>query len=150
LFNYGIALGYQQPYGGKAAAFYSVTSANYLTSMQIWAPKTSYIYGGKYISPNDSAPHDAPTVITGGSLVAGGWTVTATSSTPSGNATFPYLLDVTLTAANAQVFASVFNDAGISALWGTGDCNNDSLYMSMSPPTNGGLTLPSSQPASAG
>ena len=122
-YNYGIALGDQQ----KSVAFYSVTSANYETSQDIWAPKTGFIYGGQYINPVTNVAHDAPVVITGGSLQPG-WTVTATQPS-SGDPNYPYLLDVTLSAANASTFASVFHDEDIAALWGTGDCNNDSLYM---------------------
>jgi hypothetical protein len=125
-FNYGIALGYQQPYGGKAAAFYSVTPANYKTSIDIWGPQTGFIYAGQYVNPFTNVAHAAPTVITGGSIVPG-WTVTTSQSTVGG--TYPYLLDVTLTAGNGAMFAGIFGDKNIAAFWGTGDCNNDSLYM---------------------
>ena len=126
-FNYGISLGFQAGYGGVAKGLYAVTPADYDTSLEIWSGRTGYIYGGKYVSPNDGLNHDAPVVVTGGTLMPG-WTVTA-SRGPSGEGDFPYLLDITLTASNASVFSNVFNALTFDAFWGTGDCNNDSVYI---------------------
>lgn len=134
-YDYGIALGFQAPYGGVAKGFYALSPADYKTSFDIWSGKTKFIYGGKYVSPNDGLNHDAPTVVTGGTLVPG-WTVTASQSS-SGDATYPYLLDITITASNSNDFLDVFNDITFSAFWGTGDCNNDSVYIgNIDPPQN--------------
>ena len=134
-YTYGISLGFQAGFGGVAKGLYAVTSADYDTSVEIWSDKTGFIYGGKYISPNDGLNHDAPVVVTGGTL-APGWTVTA-SQGPSGEVAFPYLLDITLTASNPSDFSDVFNALAFDAFWGTGDCNNDSFYIAnIDPPQN--------------
>lgn len=131
LYNFAIALGAQAPYGGVTAGLYAV-SGNYQTSIDRWKT-TGYIYGGQYISPNDGLPHDAPTVVTGGTQLSG-WTV-GVSQTASGDPTYPYLLSVTLTALNQSVLDSVFSGPAFSLLWGTGDCNNDSVYIgNLTPP----------------
>jgi hypothetical protein len=109
-----------------------------LTSINRWGG-TGYIYGGKYISPNDGQPHDAPTIITGGSALPG-WTVDVSQSA-SGDGTYPYLLSVKLTAASNQALKTVFTAANIALMWGTGDCNNDSLYVA-----NVGAPPPVSEP----
>jgi len=124
-FTYGIALGEQLAYGGVAKGLYALDN-NYLTSIDRWSG-TGYIYGGKYISPNDGLPHDAPTIITGGSALAG-WTVDVSQS-PSGDGTYPYLVSVKLTAQTEQVLKTVFSAPNIAVMWGTGDCNNDTIYV---------------------
>ena len=48
LFNYGIALGFQSPYGGVTKGLYAL-AGNYQTSIDRWK-NTGYIYGGQYIS----------------------------------------------------------------------------------------------------
>jgi hypothetical protein len=126
VFNYGIALGFQAPYGGVTQGLYAL-SGNYQTSIDRWK-NTGYIYGGQYISPNDNLGHNAPTVITSGSALSG-WTIGVTQSA-SGDATYPYLLSVSLTAMNKNVLDSVFSHPSFAFLWGTGDCNNDSVYVS--------------------
>jgi hypothetical protein len=130
-FTYGIALGAQLAYGGVAKGLYALNN-NYLTSIDRWGG-TGYIYGGKYISPNDGQPHDAPTIITGGTALAG-WTVDV-SQGPSGDGTYPYLLSVKLSAANDQILKTVFSAANIAIMWGTGDCNNDSVYVASAAPS---------------
>ena len=131
LFTYGIALGAQLGYGGVAQGLYAISN-NYLTSIDRWGG-TGYIYGGKYISPNDGQPHDAPTIITSGSALPG-WTVDV-SQGASGDGTYPYLLSVKLTATTNEALKTVFSAANIAVMWGTGDCNNDSVYLSdISPP----------------
>ncbi len=55
----------------------------------------------------------------------------------SGDPTYPYLLSVSLTAMNKNVLDSVFSHASFAFLWGTGDCNNDSVYVAnITPPPN--------------
>ena len=131
VFNYGIALGFQSPYGGVTQGLYAL-SGNYQTSIDRWK-NTGYIYGGQYISPNDNLGHNAPTVITSGSALSG-WTIGVTQSA-SGDATYPYLLSVSLTAMNKNVLDSVFSHPSFAFLWGTGDCNNDSVYVAhITPP----------------
>jgi hypothetical protein len=133
LFDYGISLGFQATHGGIAKGLYAL-SGNYLTSIDQWK-NTGYIYGGQYISPNDNLGHDAPTILTGGSALSG-WTVDVSQSA-SGDSTYPYLLSVSLTAMNEHVLDSVFSHASFAFLWGTGDCNNDSVYVSnITPPPN--------------
>jgi hypothetical protein len=134
-YNYGISLGYQAGFGGVAKGLYAVTPADYDTSIDVWAGKTGFIYGGKYVSPNDGLAHDAPVIVTGGALEQG-WTVSV-SQGPSGDGTFPYLLDITLTASSAAGFGEVFSAPVFDAFWGTGDCNNDSFYIAdIDPPQN--------------
>src|SRR5258706_1489168 len=129
--NYGLALGFQSPYGGVTKGLYAL-SGNYQTSIDRWK-NTGYIYGGQYISPNDNLGHDAPTVITSGSSLSG-WTGDATQSA-SRDTTYPYLLSITLTAANEHILSSVYSHPSFAFLWGTGDCNNDSVYVShLTPP----------------
>ena len=131
IFNYGLALGFQSPYGGVTQGLYAL-SGNYQTSIDRWK-NTGYIYGGQYISPNDNLSHDAPTVVTGG-LALSGWTIGVTQSA-SGDPTYPYLLSVSLTAMNKNILDSVFSHPSFAFLWGTGDCNNDSVYVSnITPP----------------
>lgn len=125
-YDLGLSLGFQQTHGGVAAGLYAIAPGDYQTSIDRWKT-TGYIYGGKYISPNDSAPHDAPTIITGGTLLSG-WTVSAVQSA-SGDPSFPLYLEITLSAMNKSTFFNAFAHEGFSALWGTGDCNNDSVYM---------------------
>ena len=129
-FDYAIALGGQLPYGGVAKGFYAISN-NYQTSIDRWK-NTGYIYGGQYISPNDSLGHNAPVVVTGGSALPG-WTVDVTQSA-SGDGTYPYLLSVTLTAMNNNILKTAFSGASTALLWGTGDCNNDSVYLANVPP----------------
>jgi hypothetical protein len=134
-FNYGISLGFQTGSGGVAKGLYALTAADYDTSIDVWSGRTGYIYGGKYVSPNDGLNHDAPVIVTGGSSVSG-WTVTA-SQGPSGDSTYPVLLDIILTASSAAGFSQVFDAPTFDAFWGTGDCNNDSVYIAdIDPPTN--------------
>jgi hypothetical protein len=134
-YNYGIALGFQAGYGGAAKGLYALTPGDYDTSIDIWSGRTGYIYGGKYVSPNDGLKHDAPVVVTDGTLQSG-WTVTA-AQTPSGDSGFPFILDITLTASNPSLFSSIFSSPTFDAFWGTGDCNNDSFYIAnIDPPVN--------------
>ena len=134
-YNYGISLGFQAGLGGVTKGLYALTPGDYDTSIDVWSGRTGFIYGGKYVSPNDGLNHDAPVVITGGTF-APGWTVTATRD-PSGDSMFPWVLDITLTASSAAEFASVFSAPTFDAFWGTGDCNNDSFYIAdIDPPTN--------------
>jgi hypothetical protein len=132
VFDYGISLGGQIANGGVAAGFYALAPGDYKTSMDIWGSQPPNIYGGKYISPNDDAAHDAPTAIRGG-LDMPAWQVSVVQS-PSGDAGYPFVLDIALTAPDAQAFYDVFNGLSLSAFWGTADCNNDAVYASLAIP----------------
>jgi hypothetical protein len=132
-FDYAIALGFQAPYGGVAQGVYAL-SGNDEAAIDRWK-NTGYIYGGQYISPNDNLGHDAPTIVTGGSPLAG-WSV-GVAQNASGDPFYPDLLSITVTAANKHALDTVFSSASFAMLWGTGDCNNDSVYISgLTPPPN--------------
>jgi hypothetical protein len=124
-FHYGIALGDQAGNGGVAApGFYSLLSGSaYETSIQLWTGKTSYIYAGQY-QGLDSLWHDSPVAITDQAVLQNSWSVNVLE-TASGDAAFPYLVDVTLMASTSD-FATLFGD-GLSVFWGTGDCSNDAI-----------------------
>jgi hypothetical protein len=124
-FGYGIALGDQSGNGGAASpGFYSLASAGDTeTSIQLWSGKGGYIYGGQYLGL-DGFWHDAPTVISALAALQNNWTVNVAEGA-SGDALFPYLVDVTLMA-STQDFATLFGD-GMSIFWGTGDCSNDAI-----------------------
>jgi hypothetical protein len=122
--GFGVALGFQQPYGGKAAGLYDLASAaDYKTSKDIWMGKTQYIYGGKYVTPLD-AKELIPTRVTGG-ILQSDWTVAVTQTNVGG--AYPYELSITLTAANSTVF-SLLDGTNLDLLWGTGDCGNDTIF----------------------
>ncbi len=124
-YDFGVALGFQQSYGGKAAGLYELTSSSdYQTSQQIWGSKTDYIYGGLYIAPGEITSELVPTRVTGG-ILQSNWTV-ATGVHNVGGA-YPYELTITLTAANAAAF-SLLNGTNLDLLWGTGDCSNDAIF----------------------
>jgi hypothetical protein len=122
--GFGVALGFQQAYGGKAAGLYDLSGAtDYQTSKDIWMGKSSYTYGGKYVTPLD-ANELIPTRVTGG-ILQSDWTV-AVAKTNVGGA-YPYELSITLTAANSAVF-SLLDGKNLDLLWGTGDCGNDTIF----------------------
>jgi len=132
-YTYGIALGAQLAYGGVSKGLYAL-SGNYLTSIDRWK-NTGYIYAGQYISPNDGLGHLAPTIINGGSALPG-WTVDVSQSA-SGDGVYPYLVSVKLTATTDEILKTVFSAKNIAIMWGTGDCNNDTIYLaSAAPPTS--------------
>lgn len=134
-YNFGISLGFESGNGGVAKGLYALGHGDYDTSIDVWSGRSGYTYGGKYVSPLDGLKHDAPVVVTDGTLKSG-WTVTATQS-PSGDSGFPYILDITLTASNASLFSSIFSSPTFNAFWGTGDCNNDSFFIAdIDPPQN--------------
>jgi hypothetical protein len=124
-FHYGISLGNETANGGVAApGFYSLASnSTYETSIQLWTSKSNYIYGGQY-KGLDGLWHDSPVVITGQAALQNSWNVSV-SELASGDAQFPYLVDVTLMA-SMQDFDTLFGN-GLSVFWGTGDCSNDAI-----------------------
>jgi hypothetical protein len=123
--GFGVSLGFQQPYGGEAAGLYALSSAaDYMTSLQIWTPKTEYTYGGRYIAPGEITKNLIPTRITGG-LLESDWTVAVSKTSVGGN--YPYELSITLTAANSSAF-SLLDGTNLDVLWGTGDCGNDTIF----------------------
>jgi len=100
------------------AGFYSLASASDTeTSIQLWSGKGGYIYGGQYLGL-DGSWHDGPTAISALAALQNNWTVNVVEGA-SGDALFPYLVDVTLMA-STQDFATLFGD-GMSIFWGTGD-----------------------------
>ena len=122
--GFGVALGFQQPYGGKAAGLYDLSgAADYKTSKDIWMGKTQYTYGGKYVTPIDTKEL-IPTRVTGG-LLQSDWTVTVSQTNVGGS--YPYELSITLTAANSAAF-SLLDGKNLDLLWGTGDCGNDTIF----------------------
>jgi len=122
--GFGVALGYQSSYGGKAAGLYDLSgAADYKTSKDIWMGKTSYTYGGKYVTPLD-VKELIPTRVTGG-IKESNWTVVVNKTNVGG--AYPYELSITLTAANSTAF-SLLDGANLDLLWGTGDCGNDTIF----------------------
>ena len=122
-YGYAIALGAQVQNGGLPTGFYSVGSDK--TSQQIWGSRTSFVYGGRYAPQNDQSDAQvSPTVLTGGTLLAG-WTTTVT---PWQNG----VLDVSLTASDAAQFSAVFDSFDL--FWGTGDCSNAPIFAPVSSP----------------
>jgi hypothetical protein len=123
--GFGVSLGFQQPYGGEAAGLYALSSAaDYMTSQEIWSPKTQYTYGGRYVAPGEITKNLIPTRITGG-LFESDWTVAVNKTTVGGE--YPYELSITLTAANSSAF-SLLDGTNLDVLWGTGDCGNDTIF----------------------
>jgi hypothetical protein len=121
--GFGVALGYQQAFGGEAAGLYALSGASdYKTSQDIWASKTNYVYGGRYIAPGEVTPNLVPTQVTGGFLETG-WTVDADAQQVGSH----YELTITLTAADATTF-SLLDGTNLDLLWGTGDCSNDAVF----------------------
>lgn len=128
-FHYGIALGNEASNGGVATpGFYGLPSNNsFETSIQIWTGKTGYIYAGQF-QGLDGQWHDSPTVITPQASLLNAWNVNV-AELASGDAQFPYLVDVTLMA-SVQDFDALFG-SGLSVFWGTGDCSNDAIEMAI-------------------
>ncbi len=116
-FNYAIALGSQGPNGGTTTAgLYSVSG--FLTSQNIWGPRTSFIYGGEYVPHGAASPTEIPpTVLTSGTFLAGATVTTL----PNGS---DYIVDVALSLSgkNRGILGGKFD-----LLWGTGDCANDTI-----------------------
>jgi len=122
--GFGIALGYQDPYGGEAAGLYALSSASdYKTSQDLWK-NTGDTYGGRYIAPGEVTKNLVPTRVTGG-LLETDWTVAVSKANVGGS--YPYELTVTLTAANSSAF-SLLDGTNLDILWGTGDCANDTIF----------------------
>ncbi len=122
--GFGVSLGYQQAYGGKAAGLYDLGGAgDYQTSKDIWMGKSQYTYGGKYVTPIDTKEL-VPTRVTGG-LLESDWTVAVSNTNVGGS--YPHELTITLTAANSSAF-SLLNGTNLDLLWGTGDCGNDTIF----------------------
>ncbi len=137
-FTYAISLGAQTQNGGLAAGFYSVNSA--ATSMDIWSPRTQFIFGGAYGASAAALPgqpgytaYAAPTVLTSGNFLSNA----AISEDAIGGGY--YLLDaqITMTAAQAAQFSN-----GMDVFWGTGDCGNGAFLAELS-------ALPMPEPCSA-
>jgi hypothetical protein len=126
--------------GAEAAGLYSISSpADYKTSQQIWGPMgTGWVYGGGYIAP-DGSSNLSPTQVTGGSAMAG-WVVSS-SVGASGEAAYPYIVDVILTAPSLAAYGAVFNTPDLDIFWGTGDCSNDALFAPLDAPVPEPLTL---------
>jgi hypothetical protein len=124
-FGYAISVGDQAANGGlNSVGFYNVSALGAeKTSEQIWQSKTSFIYGGEFLG-TDGLLHDAPTVVTTTASAVSNFTASVTE-TSSGDASFPYLVDVKLSALNTD-FNALFS-GGLSAFWGTGDCSNDAI-----------------------
>ncbi len=138
-YGFGVSLGYQLSKGGVASGLYALDAGDYKTSVDIWKSKTSYTYGGRYIAPGEVTPQLAPTVITGGELLAG-WTVASSITNVGGS--HPYELTITLSAADAAAFALLSGNY-LDILWGTGDCANDPIFAAYERPT-----VPAPEPAS--
>jgi hypothetical protein len=130
--GYGISVGDEAANGGlNTVGFYQLTGASsYKNSTQIWASKTSYIYGGKY-KGFDNQFHLAPVVITNSATQNNAFTAVTHLGVASGDPTYPYRVDVTLSASN-QDFNALFGNA-LSVFWGTGDCSNDAIIARLSP-----------------
>ncbi|HET7086095.1 MAG TPA: PEP-CTERM sorting domain-containing protein [Rhizomicrobium sp.] len=130
-FQYGIALGNQSSNGGLGSpGLYDLASAgSYETSIQIWSSRTSFIYGGQF-QGLDGLWHDSPTVVTPLANPLNAWSVNVAEGA-SGDAQYPYLVDITLMASNLD-FATLFGN-GLSVFWGTGDCSNDAIEMALPP-----------------
>lgn len=123
-YQYAIALGANGPDGGLAAGLYQVSS--FKTSQQIWSSRTSFIYGGQYAPAGDlSAAEASPTVLTGGTRLAG-WTV---EDSYSGG-----VLDVAVTAPNVAALDQLFDNFDL--FWGTGDCSNAPLFAQVPEPAS--------------
>jgi len=122
-YSYAISLGDQSANGGLPAGLYLVGSAK--TSEDIWGTRTSFVYGGQYAPDGETAlAQAAPTVLTGGTLLSD-WTVTVA---PYSNG----ILDVSLTTTNAPDLAALFDNFDL--LWGTGDCDNAPIFVSVDAP----------------
>lgn len=125
-FNYAITLGGQASNGGYATtALYQ--TGTYLTSQDIWASRSGFIYGGEYIPADGSTPTGAvPTVLASGTLVTD---ATLTQTAVAGG----YIDDISLdlTAAQALPFLN-----GFDVLWGTGDCANDTVFGTVPEPAS--------------
>lgn len=141
LYDFGISLGLQSINGGVSAGLYDLAGpGDYKTSQQIWASRTGFIYGGRYLSPDDNQWHYSPTVVTGGTQLLD-WAVSISQNCNQGGS-YPCLLDVTLTALNAGAFASVFGNLAFGGFWGTGDCSNDAiLWRDIPTPEPGSILL---------
>ena len=124
-FNYAISVGDEAANGGlNTEGFYSLPgSSAYETSTQVWGSRTSYIYGGEF-QGLDGQFHLSPTVVTSAADLDPDFTATVTEGS-SGDTSFPYLVDVSLTATDEN-FDALFG-TGVSVFWGTGDCSNDAI-----------------------
>lgn len=120
-FNYAIALGAQAPNGGIATpGLYTVSRA--LTSQDIWSSRGGFIYGGEYVSHDNSAgPEAAPTVLSAGQFLDG---ATVVQSQMNGD----YIDKILLTLTGAEEVAL---RNGFDVFWGTGDCGNDAIFGSV-------------------
>lgn len=135
-FDYAISLGDEEANGGLQAGFYAASSS--MTSQQIWSGRPGFIYTGQY---TDTASYqagqagyvgyDAPTVLTGGTRLAG----VSVGYMPQGTA---YVVDASLTlnAAQAALFAN-----SVDVFWGTGDCANGAFLATLQPLT-GNVDVP--------
>jgi len=135
--TYGLALGTtaQNFQGAVTPGLYALTggASDYMTSQQIWGPRSGYVYAGGYIAP-DGTQNLSPTRVTGGSLMAN-WSMVTTTSSNSGEANYPDIVDVVLTAPSVAAFDSVFNQDDFDVFWGTGDCSNDAVFAAVDAPT---------------
>jgi len=127
VFDHAIALGPQGLTG-----FFDVSGGGIRTSIDKWSSLTNYIYGGEYQSAFDGLYRASPTAVTNAATADGDFSVVVNSlGGASGDPTYPYLVDVTLTGSDA-VFGSLFGD-GLSLFWGTGDCSNDAIEVGIPP-----------------
>jgi hypothetical protein len=122
-FGYALSLAHQTANGGASlAGLYNVSGAGaYKTSTQIWKSKSNATYGGAF-KGTDGIFRSSPVVVTKTATLKSNFT-TRISETASGDASFPYLVDVKLSASNSD-FLALFG-AGLSVFWGTADCSND-------------------------
>lgn len=134
-FTYGVALGYQSPYGGVAANL--LRNISYQTSNDIWA-SSGATYGGQFVD-QDNSNKLAPTRLTGGTDIGD---VTA-NRVVGGTG---YLLNITITTNDAALIAATGNPNPFDIFWGTGDCSNDALLATVVFPRD--LIINTPEPAS--
>ena len=155
--TYGIALGFEggpEGNGGfSTPGLYKITNptlgttnanSQVKTSQDVWNSRGGWIVGGEYALQGDySHTYLAPTVLTGG--IDQDWTVSVSDLDPNGQSYTPganapvatsglYTLTVSLTAPSLSAMDLVLNNFDI--FWGTGDCDNDGIWGSVS----GGFT----------
>jgi hypothetical protein len=125
IFGYAISVGDQAANGGlDTQGFYDVSAPGSAeTSEQIWQSKTGFIYGGTF-QGTDGVFRASPVVVSDTAPMMSKFT-TSTTQGASGDASFPSLLEVTLSASNSD-FNALFS-SGLSVFWGTADCGNDAI-----------------------
>lgn len=124
-FGYAVTVGDELANGGKnSVGFYDVSApGSSKTSIDIWQSRTGYIYGGQF-EGTDALLRASPVVVTNAASLVSNFTANVATGA-SGDASYPYLLDMTLSASTTD-FNALFA-SGISVFWGTGDCSNDAI-----------------------